>query len=200
MTRFPTGRPEIWLTIDDGPDERDTPRILDALDRHRARATFFLVGERAGRMPGLVAEILRRGHEVGHHTHTHPAGTFWCAGPGRTAAELDRGLEALRRSGAEPRWFRAPVGIKNLFLSRALARRGLTCAGWSVRSRDTVSRDPAAVARRVVDAVRPGSVVLLHEGPVLDGRVRVRAIELLLERLGERGIACVLPCGREMGA
>jgi peptidoglycan-N-acetylglucosamine deacetylase len=192
-TRFETGRPEIWLTIDDGPDEDDTPRILDLLDRHGARATFFLIGERAERFPQLVSEILRRGHQVGHHTQTHPSGTFWCASPARVRAELDSALVALGRAGARPSLFRAPVGIKNLFLAEELQRRGLACVGWSVRSRDTVSRDPARVAARVVRAARPGSIVLMHEGAFLNPAVRVRALELVLEQLGTRRVACVLP-------
>src|SRR5580704_4313056 len=66
-TRFATERREVLLTIDDGPDPEDTPRILALLDRFGARAAFFLIGEKAARHPELVAEILRRGHEVGHH-------------------------------------------------------------------------------------------------------------------------------------
>ena len=192
-TRFETGSPEVWLTIDDGPDPDDTPRILDLLDRHAARATFFLVGERAGRLPSLVAEILRRGHQVGHHTQTHPAASFWRASPARLRAELDGGLDSLGKGGAAPRWFRPPVGIKNLFLAGALRRRGLSCVGWSARSLDTMSTSPDRVAARVMGAISPGGIIVMHEGPALDGRVRVRAIELLLQRLSAANYACVLP-------
>jgi peptidoglycan/xylan/chitin deacetylase (PgdA/CDA1 family) len=197
-THFETSRPEIWLTIDDGPDNEDTPRILDLLDRHGARATFFLIGERAERFPQLVSEILRRGHEVGHHTQTHPSATFWCAAPTRLRGELDAGLAALGRAGAVPKWFRAPVGIKNLFLGEELQRRNLTCVGWSVRSLDSVSRDPVRVAARVIRAVRPGSIVLMHEGAFLNPAVRVRALELVLEQLGARRITCVLPAAGQL--
>lgn len=197
-TRFETGRPEIWLTIDDGPDEEDTPRILDLLDRHGARATFFLIGERADRLPHLVSEILRRGHQAGHHTQTHPSATFWCASPARVRAELDAGLLALGRAGAHPSYFRAPVGIKNLYLAQALGERGLTCVGWSVRSRDTLGRDPARVAARVGRAVRPGSIVLMHEGASLARSVRVRALELVLDQLAARRMACVLPAAGQL--
>ncbi len=199
FTRFVTTGPEVWLTIDDGPDADDTPRILDLLDQHRARAIFFVIGERAARQPQLITEIIRRGHQVGHHTQTHPTGTFWCAGPARVRAELDDGLATLRQAGAAPpRWFRAPVGIKNLFLADALATRGLRCIGWTVRSRDTMSRDPVAVVARVMRYVQPGAIILMHEGPTLDRRVRVRAIALLLEALAVRGLACVTPGGEQL--
>jgi peptidoglycan/xylan/chitin deacetylase (PgdA/CDA1 family) len=193
FTRFETARKEIWLTIDDGPDTDDTPRILDLLDTHRARATFFLIGERAAKHPGLVAEILRRGHQVGHHTQTHPTRLFWCAAPGRVRAEIDNGLAALRSGGAEPRWFRPPVGIKNLFLAGALARRGLACVGWNVRSHDFKSRSTDEVVARVMKGVGPGAIVLMHEGPGMDPRVRVHAIAALLQALANRGFACVVP-------
>jgi peptidoglycan/xylan/chitin deacetylase (PgdA/CDA1 family) len=192
-TRFEPAGPEVWLTIDDGPDERDTPRLLDLLDRHGARAAFFVIGERAARHPELVAEMLRRGHEVGHHTQTHPAGTFWCASPARLRAELDRGLAALAQGGARPRWFRAPVGIKNLFLGKALAQRGLSCVAWSLRTRDGVGRDPAAIAARALRRVRSGDIILMHEGEGVDPRVRVEAIALVLKGLDTQGLRCVIP-------
>lgn len=193
FTHFETQRKEIWLTIDDGPDATDTPRILDLLEAHRARATFFLIGERAAKSPELVAEILRRGHQVGHHTQTHPTRLFWCASASRVRAELDDGLVALRAGGAEPRWFRPPVGIKNLFLAGALARRGLAYVGWNVRSHDFKSRNPEEVVARVMRQVAPGAIVLMHEGRGMDPRVRVHAIARLLEALDREGVACVLP-------
>ncbi|MDF3057379.1 MAG: acetyl xylan esterase [Rariglobus sp.] len=199
FTRFQTAHPEVWLTIDDGPDEQDTPRILDLLDRHRAKATFFLIGERAARRPDLVAEIARRGHEIGHHTHTHCGATFWCAAPGRIHQELDSSFPTLTPPGGpRPHRFRAPVGIKNLFLAKALARRSLLCTGWSVRSFDSFSHNPEKVARRVLRQVRPGAIVLLHEGPSLHPHVRVTAIARVLEGLDTRGLRCVIPTDMQL--
>lgn len=193
FTRFTTDRAEIWLTIDDGPDPEDTPRILDLLDRHRARATFFLIGERAARWPELAAEILRRGHEVAHHTHTHPVATFWCASPSRVNSELDDALAALRIAGASPRRFRPPVGIKNIFLGDALKARGLQCVGWSVRSGDCRSRQAEPVVATVVRQLVPGAIILLHEGTSVPPSVRVKAIQLVLEALAARKFTCVVP-------
>ena len=86
-TRLAAPAPQVWLTIDDGPSD-DTPLLLDLLDRHNARATFFLVGARAARRPDLVREILRRGHGIGNHSQTHPQRGFWALGPRRMAAEI----------------------------------------------------------------------------------------------------------------
>jgi len=198
VTHFSTGRREVWLTIDDGPDPTDTPGILDLLDRHRARATFFLIGERAAREPGLVSEIVRRGHGVAHHTQTHPCYTFWCAAPSRIGRELDAGLVALKEAGVRPQWFRPPVGIKALFLHRELAKRGLTCVGWSVRSGDCVRDEPGEIVDRVMRRVRPGAIILMHEGPGVPPPVRIEAIARLLKALGAAGFTCVVPEARQM--
>lgn len=193
FTRFATPRREVWLTIDDGPDPDDTPRLLDLLDRHEARATFFVIGERAARHPGLVSEILRRGHEIGHHTHTHPAGSFWCATPRRLQAELDRAAAALTAAGASLRWFRAPAGIKHLGLETALQARGLTYVGWTIRSGDCRARRPEDVVAHVVSRLTPGAIILMHEGISVRPAVRIRAIALFLEACTAQNYRLVLP-------
>jgi peptidoglycan-N-acetylglucosamine deacetylase len=193
FTRFVTERPAVWLTIDDGPDEQDTPRILDLLEQHRARATFFVIGERAARSPHLIAEIVRRGHHIGHHTHTHPAGSFWCASQKRLAAELDRALETLTSLQVRPRFFRPPVGIKHFFLAEALAQRGLQCVGWSVRSGDCRTKSPENLVDGIARHLRPGAIILLHEGPSVPQSVRIKGIALLLEAIAARKLACEIP-------
>ena len=196
--RFRTARPEVWLTIDDGPDEHDTPRILDLLDRHGARATFFVIGEHAARHPALIAEIRRRGHEIGHHTHTHPAWSFWSAGPARVRRELDRALETLAVAGVRPVRFRAPVGIKNIFLHRALADRGMRNIAWSARGCDAISKNADKVVARVLRDARPGAILLMHEGSHLHENIRVHALARLLAALDERGLKCVIPADDQL--
>ena len=78
---FDTTQPEVWITIDDGPSPAHTTKILDLLERFNARATFFVIGQRAEEYPHLITEILSRGHEIANHTYTHPSGMFWAAGP-----------------------------------------------------------------------------------------------------------------------
>ncbi len=201
-TRFEpdSADPQVWLTVDDGPDPHDTPRLLDLLDAHGgARATFFLRGDRAQVHPELVAEIVRRGHEVGNHTLNHPQAAFWCLGPGRMEREIGGCSDVLRDiTGHEPHLFRAPVGHVNPFVHGAAARRGLQIVGWSARGFDGVDRhaaDPAAVVARILDGLRPGAIILLHEGrrgP--DGAaVNVRAVERLLAALADRRWRAVVP-------
>ena len=198
-TRFhsPTSD-EVWLTIDDGPDPDDTPRLLDLLDAARAQATFFVRGDRVRAHPSLVTEILRRGHTLGNHTFNHPQATFWCVGPRRAAREIADCNHALREiTGLTPRLFRAPVGHVNPFVVPAAHAHGLRVVGWSARGFDGVTHraEPRAVADRILRDLCPGGIALLHEGRrgPSGERVNVRAMELLLAALSERGWRGVVP-------
>jgi peptidoglycan/xylan/chitin deacetylase (PgdA/CDA1 family) len=190
---FHTSRREIWLTIDDGPDPDDTPRILAALKSHQAQATFFVIGKNAAAHPGLIRAIAEAGHEIGYHTHTHPVGSFWCASPSRLNRELDEGLLVLRSMNIHPGRFRPPVGIKNLWLAPALLKRRLACIGWSARGLERRGGDPTAIVSRVLQSIRPGSILLLHEGPRVPQAIRVEAIEQTLGKLHQLGYSCVIP-------
>jgi len=196
LRSFETTEPAVWLTIDDGPSPAHTIAMLDLLDRFQARATFFLIGKNAEKYPHLVTEILTRGHEIANHTYTHPSGSFWIAGPGRTAMEIERCAELLRTVPDRPaRFFRAPAGLKNVFLHPELDRRGLALIGWTVRGLDTVRRDPAKVANRIVRNLLPGAIVLLHEGQRAETNPQFnpQCVELTLNRLAEKGYRCVIP-------
>jgi peptidoglycan/xylan/chitin deacetylase (PgdA/CDA1 family) len=196
MRSFQTSDPEVWLTIDDGPSPAHTLSILDLLDRFGARATFFVIGAHAEKNPRLITEILSRGHGLANHTFIHPSGTFWAAGPARVAAEIDLCAEMLRAGPDRPaRLFRAPAGLKNLFVHPALTRRGLALIGWTVRGLDTIRRRPEVVAARVLHSAKPGAILLLHEGHrvATDPEFNPRCLELTLSGLAERGYRCVIP-------
>lgn len=193
VTGFEAEGRDVWLTIDDGPDPEDTPKILEALQRHDAKATFFMIGARAERYPELVRQVVAAGHSVGCHTYSHPKAFFWCAGPRRVARELDRCLAVLKAAGADVRLYRSPVGIKNIFLRRCLRERDLRCVAWTLRSGDGLGKQRDAIVGRVLNDVRPGSIILMHEGPTVAPAVRVAAIEGVLRGLSERGVRCVVP-------
>lgn len=188
ITDFETKRREVWLTIDDGPDPLHTPRMLEILQRYGARATFFVIGERAAEFPAEMEAIRAAGHEVANHTASHPSGTFWCFPPSRIAAEIDQCDVAAR-------YFRAPAGLKNFFVHPALERRGMQLVGWTVRGLDTVRKDPEAVAGRILRAVKPGAIVLLHEGHRTDSEPDFHplCLELTLAALTKANYRCVLP-------
>jgi peptidoglycan/xylan/chitin deacetylase (PgdA/CDA1 family) len=193
LRRLPTDERVAWLTIDDGPSD-DTPAVLDLLDRHGARATFFLVGERAAARPALVRAITARGHEVANHSHRHPQARFWRLGPKAMRREVLEAQEVLARlAGVPPRWFRAVVGHANPFVHAPLAEAGLARVAWSARGYDAVEADPQRVVRRIARDLQPGAIVLLHEGAP-HGR-SVEAVAAVLALLDARGYRAVLPAG-----
>ncbi|NIJ70489.1 polysaccharide deacetylase family protein [Xanthomonas sp. 60] len=189
------GSPDaVWLTIDDGPGP-DTLAVLDLLDHYQARATFFVVGERAQAHPQLVQEILRRGHSLGNHSHTHPQTQFWRLGPVAMAAEIGRCQQALTAiSGRSPSWYRSVVGMTNPFVAAALRRHGLTRVGWSARGYDGVHCTPQAALERLLPGLQAGAIVLVHEGAA-HGHARV-IIEGVLQALQARGLHARLPTAR----
>jgi peptidoglycan/xylan/chitin deacetylase (PgdA/CDA1 family) len=159
-----TARQEIALTIDDGPDPLVTPQVLDILDRHAARATFFCVGEKAERYPEVCREIVRRGHAVENHSQHHRH-HFALLGPRGFMRELQAAQSTLSRiTGQRPVFFRAPAGLRNPFLDPVLARLGLTLASWSARGFDTRIGDPERVRHALLRELRAGAILLLHDG------------------------------------
>ena len=191
LVRLPTQEKQVWLTIDDGPSH-ETGAILDLLDQHQAKATFFLVGKRAATYPEMTREILRRGHGIANHSCSHPQAWFWALGPRRMAAEIDQAQSLLHEiSGQRPRWFRAVVGMANPFVSAPLKHHGLARVAWSARGFDGVAGDVEKVVSRIACKLQPGAIVLLHEGAPHGNNLAI--IEGVLEAMRERGYECVFP-------
>ena len=190
----------IVLTFDDGPDPATTPRVLDVLERAGCSASFFCIGHRAADHGQIVEEIARRGHGVENHSFSHSK-AFAFYGPRTLGRELDRTQELLGSlTGKTPRYFRAPAGIRSVFLDPALQRRGLSLVSWTRRGFDTVDRNPARVARRLLHRIAPGDVLVLHDGfshPDRGGQpVVLETLKRVVEALDRRGLrARSLPSG-----
>jgi peptidoglycan/xylan/chitin deacetylase (PgdA/CDA1 family) len=188
ITCFEATEPEVWLTIDDGPGE-DTHAILDLLDARGAKATFFCKGVLAEQHPELLRAMATR-QSVGNHSYSHPSGSFWALPPGRIRVEIERANEVMRAiTGRTPRWFRAPVGMKNPFVHPLLSETKQPLIGWSARGFDTQSSDPAAIAARVLRGARPGAIVLMHQGLPHS----VAALANVIDDLEARGYRFVVP-------
>jgi peptidoglycan/xylan/chitin deacetylase (PgdA/CDA1 family) len=180
------------LTFDDGPEPNVTPGLLDLLDAEAARATFFVSGAKAEKHPGLLGEMDRRGHEVGGHgyRHVHP----WYCLPFSGLADLVRGSRAVGRclGSKKDRLLRPPYGKLN-FITMVyflLARR--TPAFWDIDAKDYLPRPPEDAARKVLDQLSSGSVILLHEIPADSGEAAGKKIELtrsIIRRVKENGRA-----------
>jgi len=166
LRRLPEGTAPrtVALTFDDGPDPATTPRVLDLLEAKAARASFFCVGRKAERHPALVEEIARRGHRVENHSFAHSNG-FCMLPPGAMGRDIDRAQSLLGRlAGREPRYFRAPAGLRSPWLDGLLRERDLTLVSWTRRGLDTVSRRPERVTARLVRDLAAGDILVLHDG------------------------------------
>jgi peptidoglycan/xylan/chitin deacetylase (PgdA/CDA1 family) len=205
LVRLPAtaaARNEVCLTFDDGPDPDVTLRVLDMLDRHHARASFFCVGEKAAAHREIVREIARRGHSVENHSQRH-CHAFALYGMGSLRREVEEAQAVIARiTGRTPEFFRAPVGLRSPLLDPVLPGLGLRYVSWTRRGFDTVDGNAAAVLRRLTRGLAAGDVLLLHDG----ARARTREGEAvvlavlpgLLERLAAAGLKSVpLPvaCG-----
>jgi peptidoglycan-N-acetylglucosamine deacetylase len=192
IRRGPRTARSVALTFDDGPDPLHTPKVLDLLGDAGARATFFVVGERAARAPDLVREIAARGHEVENHTWSHA--NLWLCGPRRTEREIVRAHEAIADlTGRPPRFFRPPWGMVNLAVFPALQRLGTPCVLWSLQPEGLRPVAPQEMARRVLCGIKPGAIVDLHDAEgVRGGPGRLLdALPSMLQGLRAAGYACV---------
>ena len=168
---------EILVTIDDGPDPHDTPVLLDLLDRHHTKAIFFMIGEEVRAHPELAREVVRRGHKIGNHTLTHPAGSFWCAGPWRTLREIAGCQQLIAEiTGSKPRWFRAPVGHRNWFTHPIVSALGLEVMAWNRRGFDAVEKDAGKALARILPDLANGDIVLLHESTSIAEEVLTKVL------------------------
>lgn len=195
LVRGRTDRPHVALTFDDGPDPEITPAVLDMLAAHKARATFFVIGRYLEKHRTLGERMHREGHELGNHSwqHSYFQNFYPASGHGREIDRCAQLIKSVTQSKSEP-WYRPPVGLKSPAMARASHKRNLKVVAWSIHSRDTMIRDPASVARGVVNRIRPGDIVLLHDGHDHEQRHRpliLQALPLLLQGLRERGLSSV---------
>jgi peptidoglycan-N-acetylglucosamine deacetylase len=154
-------RKRIALTFDDGPSPAPR-RCLDVLSDLGVRATFFLVGRNAAPAPGLVAEYVRRGHDVGSHGWSHE--DFRALNASQLTEELARTWALIPTRPDAIKLVRPPRGALSLRILLQLGVSGYVTVLWSVDSDDCRTRDPQAIARRLSpERVRSGDVVLLHE-------------------------------------
>lgn len=182
-------RREVVLTFDDGPDMQITPRVLDLLDRHQAKASFFCVGDKVVAHPDLVREIVRRGHSVENHSMRH-SNLFGFFGISRLRRDLLAAQDAIASvTGRPPAFFRSPMGIRNPFLHFVIARLGLTYITWTRRGFDTVARQPQDVLARLVRGLSAGDILLLHDRRMAKGPPPVLdVLPQLLDRIAAAGL------------
>jgi peptidoglycan/xylan/chitin deacetylase (PgdA/CDA1 family) len=154
--------PALSLTFDDGPDPTWTPRVLDALERAGARATFFVIAPRAVAHDDLVAATLAGGHRVELHCGRHLRHT--AATREEVAHDLREAIGALARLGVRPALWRTPWGVRAPWSAALAAAHGLRLCRWSADTRDWRGDPARLMLARVAPWVGPGASILMHDG------------------------------------
>lgn len=181
-------RPAIALTFDDGPSE-STPALLDILAAHNIAATFFMCGANVRRCPSIARDVLAAGHEIGNHTDSHPRLDFHS--PDFIYREIALAQETIQQTtGATPRLFRAPYGVRWFGLRSAQRRLHLTGVMWTAIGRDWKLSAPAISQRLALRAVN-GAILCLHDGRTVERSPNVQAtldaVQSMIPALQDRG-------------
>ncbi|HVU04476.1 MAG TPA: polysaccharide deacetylase family protein [Polyangiaceae bacterium] len=184
----------VALTFDDGPHPETTRRVLELLAAAGARATFFVLGEKAAAHPDVVREIAQAGHAIGVHGFRHDR--LYALKPPRAVEEdVERAVSVVRDiAGIAPRWFRPPVGQVSPRTAAGAERAGVTLVGWTVRGLDGFAgADPERVAARVARGLRGGAIVLLHDAAERDDHspAALAALPRVLEAIARRNLRAV---------
>lgn len=156
----------MFLTFDDGPSPHTTEPLLELLAETNTRATFFLIGQEAQKYPELVRAIHEAGHTIGNHSHTHEYL------PTLSTRQIDYQLSRANAAigdiiGEAPQLFRAPYGMMDERVAKALVRHNLFPVYWTAAPEDWAIPGAARVIRRVNWKLKPGGIIVLHEGKEL---------------------------------
>ena len=185
----PRSSNEVAVTFDDGPNPPFTLEIANILEQHGVRGTFFEVGKAVVQRPDITKELIARGHTVGNHSYYH--GAFSYLDP--RYPELEQTQQAFRKYvGTCPALFRPPHGTHTPFMSHVVDSHGMKLISWDVSAKDWVETDPERLARNILARVRPGSIILLHDG--IDGNIGadrsviLTALPLILDGLKAKGL------------
>lgn len=182
---------QVSLTFDDGPNEPYTGQILDILQARGVKATFFLIGQNAEHFPDSVRREVAMGMEIGNHSFSHAnviqedsKSLLW---------QITKTQETLSRiSGVEPKWFRPPHGFRDFRLFPVTRRCELSVAEWNNMPRDWTCPGTEVIVKRVLQKLKPGDIVLLHDGASVqvggDRSQTVRALPAILDGIAARGL------------
>lgn len=153
---------EIALTFDDGPTEF-TPKLLDLLNEHQIKATFFCIGKQIEKYPETFQRIIAEGHTIGNHTLTHSRSTGFLS-TSKMVAEIKNCDEVMKNVGnIQTNLYRPPFGVTNPNIAKAIKQTHKISIGWNVRSLDTIIDDERKIYKRITKDLRKGSIILLHD-------------------------------------
>jgi peptidoglycan-N-acetylglucosamine deacetylase len=168
----------VYLTFDDGPSPATTPWLLEMLEKEGIQASFFLIGRQAESNAELVRDIHRAGHSIGNHSYRH---LFM---PGLASKEIENEIERTNRiikeiTGEPPRIFRPPYGFMDRRAARVLFENSMHPVYWSQAPEDWSIPGAHRVVRRLLMRLKPGNLIVLHEGRYLKEQTLAAAKEII---------------------
>lgn len=182
------GTKPVALTFDDGPHE-NTLKVLDILKSEGVQATFFIIGHQiAGKEP-ILQRIKDEGHLIGNHTYAHNGAFYWQSARQMKEDILHCNEQIKAATGLSPNIFRPPFGVTNPNLAKALDSLEMQSVGWTLRSLDTVAKDPVALLDKIIKNVRSNNTILLHDPCA----ITVDILPELISKLKEKGMTFGFP-------
>lgn len=191
--RVKTNRKVVALTLDDGPDPKYTPQVLKLAREKELKLTFFLVGREIQLHPELARQEVAEGHVIGNHTWDHPV--LKLLDEGHDIMEIEKCEKEIEKiCGRKTHFFRPPKGLWDGDTFLAAAELGYRMILWSVALEHHAAKTPEEMARRVLKKVRPGMIILAHDGepchPVNRSKT-MKALPLLVDGLLKEGYTFV---------
>ena len=183
----------VALTFDDGPNPPYTLQLLDILAKYDVKATFFLIGQNAGNYPEVAKAIVQRGHQIGSHTYTHS--DLLKLDEAQIVAEMAKSAEVIENAtGTRPKLLRPPHGFRDPMVLQLAKEQKLAIIQWSVMAEDWKKPGIEIITARILNKVRNGSIVLLHDGDGIIGGDRSQtaaATEIIIRSLRQQGFRFV---------
>lgn len=154
---------EIAITFDDGPNKEFTPKVLALLEKHHAKATFFLIGNQLEENKELVQEMIAKGHTIGNHTFSH-TNNFGFLKTEEVLSDLEKNIALVSQLfQLKMKLFRPAFGVTNPRIAKAVMKLNLATFGWSIRSLDTTKDSKEKIIARITKNIQKGDIVLLHD-------------------------------------
>ncbi len=157
-----TGSKAVALTFDDGPSPNSTPILLSLLKQYNYKATFFVIGEKAGKHPELITRIIEEGHSIGNHSWQHDS-LLMLRSHYRLRQDIKKTQDVLQNYGIRPLLFRPPAGVTNPRLKNILRDENLQTVTFSCRPLDYGNKKIVHLADRIIGKLKSGDIILLHD-------------------------------------
>lgn len=191
-THASDGRTFVAITFDDGLNGSTTRTTADILEEHGARGTFFVVGKTLKPQVTLARELVDRGHLLANHSQDHVRARR----SDILYTEIERAQASFQQViGRCPRFYRPPWGVQTRWVNAAVRREGMQTVLWDDEAGDWAEQDAEQLAKHILERVKPGAIILLHDGKEgtanSDHSVMLAALPVILEGLKERGLTPV---------